>query len=162
MFEFGWQGFALLAGGLFCVCIEVLIPSGGLLGIAAASCLGFGGWFAYRVGGIEALIGYATLAVLLVPATALSTLKLLPLTPLGKRVILRPEWKDRQATDKSIKDLLGSKGTAITVLHPSGIASFDHRRVDVVTRGESIESGSAVRVILVEGNRVVVECVRGE
>jgi membrane-bound serine protease (ClpP class) len=44
----------------------------------------------------------------------------------------------------------------VATLRPAGIARIDGRRVDVVSRGEMIESGSPVRVLSVEGNRVVV------
>ena len=40
-------------------------------------------------------------------------------------------------------------------MHQTGL-SIDGRRVDVVSRGELIESGTAVRVLEVRGNRVVV------
>ena len=39
---------------------------------------------------------------------------------------------------------------------PTAGAAFEGRRVDVMSRGEPIEPGSRVRVIEVEGNRVVV------
>ena len=38
-----------------------------------------------------------------------------------------------------------------------GFADIGGKRVDVVTRGENIEQGAKVRVVEVEGNRVVVE-----
>ncbi|ALC89893.1 nodulation efficiency protein NfeD [Bacillus sp. FJAT-18017] len=53
-------------------------------------------------------------------------------------------------------DLLGSEGTALTVLRPSGTAVFNNERVDVVTEGSFIAKGATVKVIEVEGPRVVV------
>ena len=44
-------------------------------------------------------------------------------------------------------------------LRPAGIAEIDGRRIDVVSDGEMIEPSVTVRVIQVEGNRVVVERV---
>ncbi len=52
--------------------------------------------------------------------------------------------------------LLGKEGVAATPLRPAGCADLDGVRLDVVTRGEFIEKGERVRVIEVEGNRIVV------
>jgi len=42
-------------------------------------------------------------------------------------------------------------------LHPAGRALFDGERVNVITHGEFIEKGSAVKVIEAHGSRIVVE-----
>ena len=52
--------------------------------------------------------------------------------------------------------LLGKGGTTVTHLRPSGIADIEGERVSVTTDGEYVEPGRAVRVILVEGPRIVV------
>ena len=52
--------------------------------------------------------------------------------------------------------LVGRKGSALTVLRPAGIADIDGVRLDVVTQGEFLNSGAAVEVVEVEGNRIVV------
>ena len=51
---------------------------------------------------------------------------------------------------------VGLVGKAHTQLRPSGKADFGGQLVDVVTRGDLIEPGSAVRILAVEGARVVV------
>lgn len=53
-------------------------------------------------------------------------------------------------------ELLEKTGSAITNLRPSGTAMIDGKRVDVVTEGNMIERGTPVRVVAVEGLRVVV------
>lgn len=53
-------------------------------------------------------------------------------------------------------DLLDKTGAAKTALRPSGTAVIDGERVDVVTEGNLIEPGTPVRVVAVEGLRVVV------
>ena len=56
----------------------------------------------------------------------------------------------------SFVGLNGRDGQALTQLRPSGTALIDGRRVDVVTEGGIVERGSSIRVVHVEGNRVVV------
>ncbi len=53
-------------------------------------------------------------------------------------------------------ELVGQAGVAHTALRPSGVAVIGGQRVDVVTEGAMIERGAAVKVIAVEGARVVV------
>jgi membrane-bound serine protease (ClpP class) len=45
---------------------------------------------------------------------------------------------------------------ALSDLRPSGIASIDGERVDVVTEGEHISEGEPIEVMLDEGYRRVV------
>jgi membrane-bound serine protease (ClpP class) len=53
-------------------------------------------------------------------------------------------------------ELLHATGTALTQLRPSGAALLNGQRVDVVTEGTLIERGTLVRVVAVEGARIVV------
>ena len=53
-------------------------------------------------------------------------------------------------------ELLHCTGVAITPLRPSGAAAFNGERVDVITEGGFIDRGMAVKVMAVEGARVVV------
>ncbi len=52
---------------------------------------------------------------------------------------------------------VGAEGIAKSMLRPSGNAAFGELSVDVVTRGEFIEPNTAIRVLAVEGARIVVE-----
>jgi membrane-bound serine protease (ClpP class) len=56
-------------------------------------------------------------------------------------------------------ELLGKEGVAEMNLHPAGRALIDGGRVNVITRGEFIESGSTVRVVETHGAHIVVEKV---
>lgn len=54
-------------------------------------------------------------------------------------------------------DLVGQVGRTLTALRPGGSAMFGDTRLDVVARGEFVNSGARVKVMEVHGNRVVVE-----
>lgn len=56
-------------------------------------------------------------------------------------------------------ELLHQTGTALSRLRPSGMALINGRRVDVVTEGPFIERGTPIKVVAVEGMRVVVRAV---
>ncbi|MGB8354147.1 MAG: NfeD family protein, partial [Chthoniobacteraceae bacterium] len=51
----------------------------------------------------------------------------------------------------------GETGVAKSILRPSGKAMFGDRMLDVVTDGAFVESGSRIKVIAIEGARIVVE-----
>jgi membrane-bound serine protease (ClpP class) len=53
----------------------------------------------------------------------------------------------------------GMKGTALSVLRPSGKAKFAEQIVDVVTQGEFISSGTSVSIVQADPLRVVVRSV---
>ena len=53
-------------------------------------------------------------------------------------------------------DLINQTGTTYTDLRPSGKATIGDQRLNVVTEGSFIEKDNSVKVIAVEGNRVVV------
>jgi len=57
---------------------------------------------------------------------------------------------------REYSDYLGKEGEAQTDLRPAGIVLIDGRKVDVVTSGEGVDKGKRVRVLKVEGNRIVV------
>lgn len=56
--------------------------------------------------------------------------------------------------------LIGQNLIAFTDLRPSGTATLDNEKYDVVTEGEFIEKGTAVRVVNVEGMRIVVRKIQ--
>jgi len=60
-------------------------------------------------------------------------------------------------SDLSDASLMGVLGEVFTDLRPAGTVTINGKRVNAVSNGEYIESGVAVRVIEVRGNRVVVE-----
>ncbi|OGS68994.1 MAG: hypothetical protein A2Y96_00655 [Firmicutes bacterium RBG_13_65_8] len=53
-------------------------------------------------------------------------------------------------------DLVGQTGEATTMLRPAGTAKIKGKLVDVVTEGIFVPSGTRIRVVTVEGPRVVV------
>jgi membrane-bound serine protease (ClpP class) len=99
-----------------------------------------------------ALIAAAFLAYLLA--------KYLPRTSLYHSLVLSEAVPSGHVVNTPTAALIvgaGASGVAKTTLRPSGTAEFGEQLLDVVSQGEFIPEGSAVRVVLVEGPRVVVE-----
>jgi len=138
------------------VFIELFLPGGvfgvlGLLAFAASIVLGF---HQYREMGF--LIAGAELAI----ATALIMigLKRFPQSFAGKLLILgrRLDKKSGFSGTDALERYIGQEGVSLTHLRPAGIADIGSKRLDVVTEGMFIDKGKRLKVISVEGNRMVV------
>ena len=85
--------------------------------------------------------------------------KFLPKSSAFSRLVLSNEEKADQGfvSYPSEKELLGLEGIALTTLRPSGSAEFNGQKYDVVADWEYIPKGNKVKVIRVEGIKVVVK-----
>jgi len=156
--------FFLLVLGFLLVVAEVLFPSFGLLSVMATACFVISVWLAFKAGMV---LGIAFIVVCLVflPLVVYVGFKyILPRSPIGHQIILgdlvSPQGK-ASGTDRDLGHLVGGEGVSRSHLRPAGVADINGQRVDVVTEGGMIERGTRVRVVDVEGNRVVVRPVEG-
>ena len=146
----------LLVLGLVLLVAELLFPTLGALGIAAALSI-LGAIAAAFHEGTQPGIVFLIATAVLVPSAIVLGMKLLPHSPFGRNLVARgASFTDSAAVDLRDRELAGKEGVAENLLRPIGTATIDGRRVDVQSRGEPIEAGSRVRVIEVESNRVVV------
>ena len=94
----------------------------------------------------------------------------LPQIPYVNRLILTPQTEQEEIAGAAqagslgndaprFATLLGAIGMTATPLRPAGKVAFGDELVDVVTEGDYVEAGTRVRVIEIEGNRVVVKQV---
>lgn len=151
--------FILLAAGLLLIGAELFVP-GGVLGVTGALALLGAAISAFASNELNEYAPLISLGILFMSVASLVLwIKIFPRTRLGKTMSAMTDLDDAHASNDNLKDLLDMKGFAVSDLRPSGFAKIDSKRVDVVTRGEMIEKGKEVRVIEVEGNRVVVKAV---
>jgi membrane-bound serine protease (ClpP class) len=82
-------------------------------------------------------------------------------TAFNKLVLSESEIADNGFVSyKSEKELIGKTGIAYTTLRPGGTAEIDGKRVDVVADSEYISQGLKIKVLRVEGIKVVVTAVK--
>jgi len=147
----------LLAVGAILLMLEIYLP-GLVAGILGLLCIIAGVAAGYYEFGAQVgtwLLTGVTAALILGFSL---WLWLFPRTKLGRAFISVVHVGDIP-TEKP--ELVGLTGTAFTQLRPSGTALIGGRRVDVVTEGALIEKGTPVRVVGVEGMRVVVRAATG-
>jgi len=99
---------------------------------------------------VAALTGIFLLAKFLPKSTAFSRLVLAETQTADKGFVSFP----------SDTNLIGKTGIAYTTLRPGGTALIDDRKVDVVADSEYIEKDKKIKVIRVEGIKVVVTAVK--
>jgi membrane-bound serine protease (ClpP class) len=158
-----WFPVLLFVVGFIALFLELFVPAAGLIGAAGIICMVVGTVLGYRSFGSTVGTLFLTGTLVGVPAMIVIGLKLFPKTFVGKRLIL--SFSQGQAegftsyTSERYENLLGREGEAVTMLRPSGMVLIDGKKHSVVTSGELIERGERVRVIKVEGSRVVVRRV---
>ncbi len=148
----------LLVIGLVFLLMEVFIPSAGLLLIGGVGALSGSLFVAFR-SSLALGVLVIVLIVILLPTEIIIGVKLFPKTPLGKRMILGPKAQTTASDRAPVEDLsglVGKEGVTLTYLRPAGVADLEGRRVDVVAEGTMIDAHRPVKVVLVDGNRVVV------
>lgn len=149
----------LLGVGLLLLFADVWFPSFGALSLLGVASLLWSVGAAFGEGRDTGFVFLAAVAVL-VPTVILLGLKLFPNSPVGRRVVSSGlSFESTAATDPRDLTLLGKLGQTSSDLRPAGYARIEGRRVDVVSRGEPIPEGTAIRVLEVVGNRVVVAAV---
>lgn len=151
----------LLVAGIFVLALELVIPSAGMLFLVAAGCVIGSVVVAFLV---DTRYGTGFLFLVMVLSVILPGIgfQLWKRSPIGRRMFLQSpfleEAPDQQtaASGDHLDSLLGQVGRTLTPLRPAGISEFSGRRVDTVAEGVMIERGEWVKVVHVQGNRVVV------
>jgi membrane-bound serine protease (ClpP class) len=143
---------SLIIVGAILLVLETILP-GLIAGTIGFACLAAAVYVAYARSG-NAVGNYVLLGVLAALVVGIILwLKYFPNSRLARPMISR-QTVGGIGTERP--ELLGKTGTAHTNLRPSGIAIIDGERVDVVTEGALIEKGAAIKVVGVEGLRVIV------
>lgn len=149
---------ASLIIGLMLLAIEVFVP-GGILGAFGGLALlvsVVAGFFAFGArGGLMATLLLVVFGGLFFGIWV----RLFPRTPMGKVLTLQKDGHDFKAANAGPGITLGLHGTAQTDLRPAGLALLDGKRTDVVAEAGYISAGAAIRVVRIEGHRIVVRAV---
>ena len=146
--------FILLLSGLVLMGVEIFVPGGILGGLAGLALVGaiVTGFVAFPSAGPIIAVGIVVLTGVAVAAW----IRIFPRTRFGRKMTVSMDLSGSKAPATDLQGLAGKQGEALSDLRPAGFARVDGRRVDVVTQGELIARGERVKVLRVEGARVVV------
>lgn len=146
----------LLLVGTLLIGAEIYIPG------AVAGTLGGVALFAAVIVAfnISATCGFYVLfgVFILAALTTYAWIRLFPKSGIGKKMTLSVDGKDFKSTGFH-QALLDKQGVTHSELRPAGYAMIEGKRIDVVSEGGIVDSNTPIRVIKVEGTRVVVRKV---
>lgn len=156
----GLEAITLLVIGIILLILEIFVP-GGILGVIGASAI----VVSLFIAGYD--LSHMAISILIAFLVAVVTFIILYKSAgeergLFKKIVLR----DRMTTDEgyiSAQDrtsLIGQEGVSVTPLRPSGTMLLDDERIDVVTEGNYINVNIPIKVVHVEGMRVVVREIK--
>lgn len=156
----GWPAVFLFAFGLVLLLVEAFIPGFGIFGVGGLVCV--------------------SASIVLTAATTALGLKMLFISfllsflagffafkyfqrrgTLRRFILMEAATREKGfSSSTDLYHLVDKVGQSITPLRPSGIVEIDDARYDVVSEGSYISTGAAVKVIKVEGRRIVVRACR--
>ncbi|TXC89994.1 nodulation protein NfeD [Metabacillus litoralis] len=152
----GLESLLLFILGIILIIAELFVP-GGIMGILG---------FASVIGSLYIASGnFIQMTISLLIAFAVSVLVSILLVKvfgkrmnIFKRLILRDSTNTESGyvSSKTRNELINVEGVALTTLRPAGTAIIGDERLDVVTEGSYINKGQKVKVVKVEGSRIVV------
>ncbi|TYS10611.1 nodulation protein NfeD [Bacillus subtilis] len=152
----GYETVLLFVGGVILILLEIFLPGGiiGLLGLGAIVTSLF-----------LAAGSFTVMAISLLIASAVSITAFILLTRvLGKRMKFFKKFVLNDSTNtesgyvsnQTRTDLIGKVGVTFTQLRPAGTVIIEDERLDVVSEGSFTEKDKKVKVVKVEGSRIVV------
>lgn len=157
----GRESLVLFVAGIVFIVLEMFVPSFGILGLLGGAGIVSGVvTAAYDTGNAFESLGYALLiALVLVVIVAYIFRK----RGIWNRFILSERLTTEQGyvpSGDGREQLVGMRGTALSLLRPAGVADIGGRRVDVITSGEFVEKGTALEVVSADGTRILVKALR--
>lgn len=164
----GMEEVILLGLGVIAVAVEVfLLPGFGIAGVLGALLIGASmvlamlGSFPSGSDVIQALAVLGA-SMIITFAIGIAWLRHLPNSGRFSGLIHKETAQSGEGYVSALPrgDLIGKAGLAATDLRPAGVATVDGERIDVVTEGEYITTGSRVEVVRAEGYRHVVRSAK--
>ena len=162
MEEYLTIAFALIAVGAALLAGEFFLPTGGFLVVAAGGCFAIAvGLIWYSGTQTEALVATIGLCVGL-PAAGMGVMQ--GWKRLAIRSGLNPEEAGGSVTSAvpelvELDKLKGRYGKTATPMRPAGSVVIDGRRVDALSEGMMIDTGTWVKCVAVRAGRVIVRQV---
>jgi membrane-bound ClpP family serine protease len=145
----------LLILGCGLACLEIFIPSGGLISFLSALALLGCIVMAFRRNP-ETGFTFLCLAVVGVPIVVGLALKFWPQTPMGKSFLGELAQDGELVPEDWRRQLVGHHGVATSEMLPSGAVRIDGHPLDAVSHSGAIAKGQTVVIVEVRGNRVIV------
>lgn len=152
----GMEAIVLLILGIILVIAEFFVP-GGIIGILGIGCVVVSLFISGQdIGNMAMSIGIAFLTSLIAAVILFRTIGMEK--GIFRHIILNDKTSTELGYVSTVNrlELIGLEGKTMTPLRPSGTAEFDNEHLDVVSEGRFIQTGQMIKIVKVEGSRIVV------
>ncbi len=152
----GMEAILLLIVGIALIITEFFI-TGGITGLLGAGAV-IGSLFmsGYDIGHMALSISIAFIVAI---ALAVILYRRIGLDKgLFRHIILKDQTSTEMGYVSTVNrlELIGVEGVALTPLRPSGIGKFEDEQLDIISEGSFIDKGKKIKIVKVEGVRIVV------
>ena len=146
--------------GVVLLVVEMYVPGFGAPGISGIILLVLG-FVLLKPPLAEGLILFAILAAILCVALSICLYSASKGRLSKSKLVLNDVAVSASAAENNdLNYFIGREGVTHTALRPAGIGEFDGVKLNVVSEGEFIGNGVKIRVLAVEGNRILVQEIR--
>ena len=152
-----WIVIVLFIIGLILLLIEVFVPGFGVPGILGiisviASIM-------MSSSSLEQAIISLFISLILTMIAGILLIKFGPRNKLFNRITLSTSLNKENGfvTSENFKNYIGKIGITLTPLRPSGSVEVEGKKLDVVSENMYIEKDQRIKIIKVEGNRIIVQ-----
>lgn len=152
-----WVVIAIFIIGIMLLILEVIVPGFGVPGVLGIIAIMASIVMAST--SIEQALTSIIITAILIVIVILLLLKFLPKNnKFFDRITLSTslDTSSGYVSSKDYDSYKGRLGVTITPLRPAGSIEVDSKRLDVVSEGVYIEKNQNVRIVKVEGNRIIV------
>jgi membrane-bound serine protease (ClpP class) len=156
----GYETIILFVIGVLLLIAELFLP-GGIIGVFGFAAI-IGSFFLASENMIHMGISIIIAFLISIIASIIMVKVLGRRMSIFKKIILRDSTNTEQGYVSNVNrtDLIGKMGTTITQLRPAGKVMVDEEIVDAVSEGSFIQKDHHVKVIKVEGSRIVVREIK--
>ena len=146
----------LMLVGVGLLVFEMYVPGFGVPGISGIALLALGFILLKPTLG-QGLVLFAILAAILCVALSICLITASRGRLSKSKLVLNDVAVSQDAAEHNdLNYFIGREGLTHTALRPAGIGEFDGVKLNVVSDGEFIAQGKRIRVLSVQGNRIVV------
>ena len=150
--------------GIGLLVLEAFMPGFGLPGISGIVMEIVAIALTWVNHGPVAALGLTIIVLSLIAIAISMSLRSATKGRLSRSKIILTERESNEAGYRSAEDMqvfLGKEGETTTVCRPTGMAEFDGVKLNVVSEGEFLPAGTRIRIVQVEGSRIVVRVIKG-
>jgi len=147
----------LIVVGIALIWFEIFVP-GMVLAASGILCLAASLVLTFKLYGTLLATALFVFEVLAFIVAASRWVRWFPKTAMGRKIVLHTT-SGTPAELENKDALLEQTGVTVSICRPSGIAEFAKQRYDVISEGSFLPAGQTVKVVAVEGNKIIVRAI---